>query len=54
MPFNFVLGRLLHCDVTTAYVSFAGLPAASFKGILSVPEKFQCSYYRGSGIIEVG
>lgn len=54
MPFNFVLGRLLHCDVTTAYVSFAGLPAASFKGILSVPEKLQCSYYRGSGIIEVG
>jgi len=40
MSFNFVLGRLLHCDVTTAYVSFAGLPAVSFKGILSGPRSF--------------
>ena len=40
MPFNFVLGRLLHCDVTTAPVSFAGLSAASFKGILNGPRSF--------------
>jgi hypothetical protein len=24
MPFNFVLGRLLHCGVATTYASFAG------------------------------
>ena len=35
MPFNFVLGRLLHCGVTTAYASAFSLPAASSKDILS-------------------
>ena len=40
MPFNFVQGCLLHCDATTAHISFARLPAASFKGIVSGLQRF--------------